>query len=79
MARLKSIRISAVNWNAQFDDAKGSYYDYVASLYSNNKESHTRIIQELINKGWRSIDTSNNDISILEKDRHIIRVSKLWE
>ncbi|GEM_PF-5275685 len=79
MARLKSIRISTINWNVQFEEADGSYYDYVASLYSNDNESHLNIIRELLNKGWRSINTSNNDISILEKDRHIIRVLKLWE
>ena len=78
MARLKSIRISAINWCAQFEDAKGIYYDYVASIYSSDKESHANIIQELLSKGWDSIETSNDDISIFEKDRHIIRVSKIW-
>ncbi|WP_107842025.1 hypothetical protein [Metasolibacillus meyeri] len=78
MTRLKSIRISAINWNTQFDDANGSYYDYVASLYSNDKESHASITQELLGKGWRIVENSDSSLSILEKDRHIIRLSKLW-
>lgn len=78
MSKLKSIRIGVINWCAQFEDVKGSYYDYAASIYSSDKESHANIIQELLSKGWSSIETSSDFISVLEKDRHIIRVSKIW-
>lgn len=77
MSKRKSIRISAINWCSSFEDANGSYYDYKTAIYSNSKESHESICDELVNKGWREVKTIN-DLTIFEQDRYIIKISELW-
>lgn len=79
MARLKTIRISTINWTAHFNAVNGSYYDYATSIYSNDNESHQRIIVELLGKGWRKITTSDPSLTIFEKDRHIIKLGEMWD
>lgn len=78
MARMKSVRIRTINWNTIFEDAKGSYYDYMARVYSGDETTHLKIVAELRCKDWSIVETSNNDLTVMLKDRHIIRISQIW-
>lgn len=79
MGKLKSIRVGTINWHAPFAEVKGSYYDYVATISSKHRSTHLDILTELYGKGWNRVITFDNSLSIVEKDRHIIRILKLWE
>lgn len=74
---MKYVRIGIIEWVEKFKEVKGSYYDYVAEIYSTSKLKEDMIRGELKSKGWREIET-NNDIAVFEKDRHVIRIFKLW-
>ncbi|WP_142301356.1 hypothetical protein [Shouchella clausii] len=75
--KMKSIYIKAINWAEKFEEVDGSYYDYVANVYATSKEKKKEIIDELLRKSWRKINT-NNDIIVFEKDKHIIRLYRLY-
>lgn len=76
--KFKSIRIGTINWHEKFEEVKGSYYDYVCSVSSFDEVTHSKITEELISKGWREVFTSNDDLSLFEKERHVIRLNKIW-
>lgn len=75
--KMKSIYIKAINWAEKFEEVDGSYYDYVASVYASSKEKKKEIMDELLRKGWEKIDT-NTGIVVFEKDKHIIRLYRLY-
>lgn len=77
MSRIKSIRVACVNWCIKFTDAKGRYYDYVATMYASNEANYKAISAELQGKGWKEIETSDTLLTVFGKDRHIIRITKL--
>ncbi|MGX1266634.1 hypothetical protein RKD55_004578 [Rossellomorea marisflavi] len=74
---MKSVMISAIKWAAKFEQADGSYYDYVADAYSPSETKEKEITSELLSKGWRKIDT-NNGMTVFEKERHVLRISRIW-
>lgn len=75
---LKYIRISTINWNEQFEEVNGSYYDYVCSISSFDEGTHMKIKRELIRKGWDEVITNNDDLSLFLMERHVIRIHKIW-
>lgn len=74
---MKSVRVSAIKWSANFERVNGSYYDYAAEIYAPSEPKEVEICDELLSKGWRKIET-NNGIIIFEKDRHILRIFRIW-
>ncbi|GAB2553556.1 hypothetical protein [Gracilibacillus alcaliphilus] len=77
MTQLKSIRLKSINWNEEFHESMGSYYDYVAEVYSPSEVKHKEMCKELINKGWVNVKT-NIGITVYLKNRHIIRIFPIW-
>lgn len=75
---MKRITISALKWSAQFERANGSYYDYAAEIYAPSETKEREICRELVSKGWRNIETSNSILLVYEKERHIIRIFRIW-
>lgn len=75
---MKKILISAIKWTAEFDSVKGSYYDKAAEIYSPSESKEKEIVNELVLKGWRKIETDNG-ILVFEKDRHVIRIYSVWK
>lgn len=74
---MESIYLRAIKWRENFVKTKGSYYDYVASIFSTNKGHHTIICNELTVLGWENVPT-NTDITVYLKDRHVIRIYKFY-
>jgi hypothetical protein len=75
---MKSSRFKSINWVAEFEPINGSYYDYVAEIYSPSEAKEKDICNELLKKGWRKIETGNG-ILVFEKDRHVIRIFPIWD
>lgn len=74
---MKSIHLRTINWSAQFGSVGGSYYDRVAEVYAPSETKEIDIGNELISKGWRKVET-NNGIAVFEKEKHIVRVFRIW-
>ncbi|MCR6108656.1 hypothetical protein HXA34_20385 [Salipaludibacillus agaradhaerens] len=75
---MKYITISALKWSEQFNRVNGSYYDYAAEIYAPSEAKEREIRNELFSKGWRAIETKNTILLLFEKERHIIRIFRLW-
>lgn len=75
--KLKYIRLACINYNEQFEDVNGSYYDYVATFYSTSAEKEQAMKNELASRGWREIPTTNGVI-VFVQDRHVIRILRIW-
>lgn len=74
---MKSITISAIKWSTDFERVNGNYYDYAAEIYSPSESKEKEINSELLSKGWRKIET-NNGITVFEKERHVLRIFRVW-
>ncbi|KMK75412.1 hypothetical protein [Alkalihalobacillus pseudalcaliphilus] len=75
--KMKYIYLKTINWSERFESVKGSYYDYVATIYASSKEKEKEIIEELTLKGFREIKT-NNGILVFEKHRHVVRLWRFY-
>lgn len=75
---MKSITISALKWTERFESVKGSYYDSVAEIYAPSEIKEKEICNELFSKGWRNIETTNTILLLFEKERHVIRIYRIW-
>lgn len=75
--KLKHIRLACINYNEQFEDVNGSYYDYVATFASLSAAKEQAMKNELIRKGWREIPTTNGVI-VFEQERHVVRILRIW-
>lgn len=75
---MKSIYLEPIQFVAKFEPAKGTYYDHVAEIYTSSLRTEIALQFYLLKKGWNFIKPTWGGLVIFEKDRHIIRATRLW-
>lgn len=75
---MKPIFIRPINFAASFHRVKGSYYDFVAEIYTPSQEVELAVTSYLQDRGWQKIQPKDTLLVIYEKDRHIIRCGRVW-
>lgn len=69
-----TIRIKSIDYVLTFEEAFGSYYDYATEVFAYSLEKLGEMIHELEAKDWERVETKDETLVVMLKDKHIIRI-----